>query len=408
MITDGQILKAKDTLANEFIRVASGVATTEVEQQDQDAAAVGQHMPGTSNQRGMHGTAAAIRVLADSSVDEASTYTKRLVHYVENRRQIESAFEPPHIDERVLNENDRNVIKISEVLYSLSIVPTGTASTEQLKQRLARTLLDGHSLGSGWGYYIDANADDTALLPSAFAVFALSANGYDVKQDIEYLRRQMTQGDGATQTDISVQVFVLYVLCYMKNAPDPDKALSKAFRQLWERLAPLLVQDLESNIEYVDPRSEYVRASYVRVPWQLYLIACSAKMSAYRRFASARAQRRLQSILGSITTSGGLIYPHSGTDLSTRTNAILYEVLDRLRTELNVRRLPLKPFELYDRTREFLSSKPATYLVRLIVLMLMGFAVRNWLRSPGHELGALAPEFISSFLLIILTARKDV
>ena len=83
-----------------------------------DALACGQFLKvPKSAQRGLHGTAAAIRVLADYN----STYNqqlKRLIKYIENIKEIETEGEMKDGLEKDLN----NIIKNSEILYSLSYI----------------------------------------------------------------------------------------------------------------------------------------------------------------------------------------------------------------------------------------------------------------------------------------------
>lgn len=324
------------------------------------------------------------------------------MHYVDQRLEIEQSITAAGTSVDSLQISESNVIKLSEVLYALAGVPTSVAPREQIAKRIAELLRSARRTDGGWPYYVENSSDESELLPTAYAVRALVAHGYNVDESTEYLRERL-KNPGESQTDVSVQVTALYVLCFLPDSEVPNSELRAAFSSLWLRLAPLLSQDLEANIEYWGGRM-----SYVRVPWQLYLLAIAAKLSPYRRFASSLAQRRLKAILGGVEVNGGLIYPHSGRDLSSRTNAILFEVLGIIREQLNVRKLPLGPFEVYEEIKKGVSSRTARYIIRAAALGLIVFAVVSWLRERDHHIGEFAPEIISSVLLILLTGKREV
>ena len=75
---------------------------------------------------------------------------------------------------------------------------------------------------------------------------------------------------------------------------------------------------------------EYVaggRTFYVRVPWQLYLLAALvARHGSMWQFGSSRSQSFLDKLLSKIE-GDGLRYEPSGRYLSSRTNGIAYDVL---------------------------------------------------------------------------------
>jgi hypothetical protein len=405
MITGADILRARTQIETGFRRAAGGPATKRVEEADSDAAAVGQYMQGSTVQRGIHGTAAAIQVLAQAPDKESAEFTKRLVHYVEHRDEIEGSL--ADIKPDWLDENSRNIIKTAETLYALHHVSTGIARREDLTRQLADRLISGRLDSGGWGYYLDGDTEPRDLLPTSFAVLALDSHGYDVQDDLDYMRQQLNAA-ASHQTDVSVQMMALYVLCFRQNAGTPDKEIKTAFERLWTQLAPLLGQNLEANIEYIDYRQAGSSARYVRVPWQLYILACAAKLAPYRRFASKSAQSRLRDIIDQVVKNGGLIYPHSGSVLSTRTNAILFETLGNIGQEMSIRHLPLSPFEAVDRARTSLSSRVAVYGVRAIVLVVVAIAVAQWFHRKDHGLAELTPELLSSGLLLLLTAKRDV
>lgn len=401
MIDHEQIVTSRQKISAEFVRAVQGPATREVSSGDAQAAALGQHLHAATAQRGLHGTAAAIEVLAQTPGAEAQDLTRRLVHYVDELPTIEQAFAAPKISERDLEASQHNVIKMSEVLYGLAAVPTSLAPREQLARSIAETLVKHRAADGGWPYFMTDDPKPSNVLPTAYATRALASHGYDVSLSVNFLLDSLVKAN-SDQTDIFVEVLVIYVLCYLPEVYRRDKDLKNPFEDTWPRLSPLLKQDLEANIEYLTSR-----INYVRIPWQLYLLGAAAHLSPYRRFASASAQRRLRFILESVQTKGGLLYPHSGRDLSSRTNAILFDVLNKIDSELAIRRLPLKPFVWIEVLKSAIASRPFRYTVRIIVLCLIVYVIVRWSLSGSRSIAELAPELLSSALLILLTGRRE-
>lgn len=401
MIERGQIVTGREKISGEFIRAVQGLATAEVSSKDPQAAALGQHLQAVTAQRGLHGTAAAIEVLAQTPGLQAQDLTRRLVHYVNDLRLIEEALSTPEITSRDVQESQSNVIKMSEVLYSLAAVTTSLAPREQLATTIAENLIKHRRPDGGWPYFMTADSSPSDVVPTAYATRALTSHGYDVDASVNFLIDNLTKVS-SDQTDIFVQVLAIYVLCFLPDAYRRDKELKKPFENAWSRLSPLLNQDVEANIEYLTSK-----INYVRIPWQLYLLGAAVHISPYRRFASSRAQRRARSILESVREKGGLLYPHSGRDLSSRTNAILFDVLNKIDNELAIRRLPLKPFIWIEALKSAMASNLFRYAIRVIVFGLIVYVVIRWSMSDSRNVGDLAPELLSSALLILLTGKKE-
>jgi hypothetical protein len=396
-----QVAAGRVKISAEFLKAVQGPATQKLAAKDTQAAGLGQHLHAATPQRGLHGTAAAIEVLAQTPGAEAQDYTRRLVHYVDQQSSIEQLLSDPDLSPADLRTSDHNIIKISEMLHALASVPTSLAPREQLATRIADNLISHRNPDGGWPYFIGSTTSTSHLLPTAYALRALSCHGYDVSASVAFLDEHI-RSPSSDQTDIFIQTLAIYVLCYLPDIYRQDREPRKPFQDIWSKLSPLLNQDLEANIEYLTSK-----INYVRVPWQLYLIASAARISPYRRFASAKAQRRLKSILDSVQAQGGLLYPHSGRELSTRTNAILFDILNQVDNELKVRRLPLHPFVLLERYKSVIASTAFQYCVRVIVLAFAIFAVIHWLTSRETSVSELAPELVSSLLLILLTGKRD-
>lgn len=364
------------------------------------AAACGQFLGDTtSEQRGLHGTAAAIRVLAEDGRPEARELLPKLIEYGKQRDGIEGT------DGEQLQRDNANVIKISEMLFALKFVDAAVADTEALKKQLADALLNGKANSSGWGYFIDRR-DAAQLLPTAHAVRALAEYGYDVQDPVKFLLDagvKKLSDESAPRADISVRVFCLYVLSFIRNEQkDYRDDLRNIFSSLWRSLESVLDSDIEQNIEYSRDREHY----YVRVPWQLYLLAVAAKLAPNRRFASRAAQRRMNAIKNAVMSPEGFTYPHSGARISARTNAILYEVFSTIERELDkIWQGLLVPFYAIDRIRSFLSSRGVRWFAVGVALFLSMLSLSSWY-TRGGQLGELAPELLGALLILLLTAGK--
>jgi hypothetical protein len=401
VIDHDRIAAGRTKISAEFLKAVQGLATQRLATVDPQAAALGQHLQATTAQRGLHGTAAAIEVLAQTPGGDAEDYTRRLVHYVDQQTKVEQLFSDPDVSHQEVETSEHNVIKMSEVLYALASVPTSLAPREKLAAHIADVLTKHRNTDGGWPYFIQAEAKTSHLLPTAYAVRALASHGYDISSSVTFLLDHV-RSPSADQTDIFVQVLTIYVLCYLPDRYRQDRELRKPFQNAWSRLSPLLNQDLEANIEYVTNK-----INYVRIPWQLYLLASAAHLSPYRRFSSAKAQRRLKSILENVQATGGLLYPHSGKDLSSRTNAILFDVLDQIDNELKIRRLPLGPFIWFEVIKSIVASRPFQYTIRVLVFALIVYVIVRWSVSSERNVGDLAPELVSSLLLILLIGKRE-
>lgn len=361
-----------------------------------------------SRQRGIHGTAAAIRVLADDGRGEARALVPKLIRYVEHRETEEESSET---DKAVLRDHllrdNVNVIKTSELLYGLSFVNVGVCNTEALRESLANRLIEGKINDRGWGYFLDLRGGEPQLLPTAHAVRALARHGYNVQESVEYLSNALTTPSAVktniTRADISVSVFVLYVLSFAlpENKVVSKDRLRKIFWPIWKPLESLLdFDDLEQNVEYARNSSHF----YVRVPWQIYLLALACRIAPLRAFASHGAQHRLESILASLKTKEGFLYPHSGGRMSSRTNAILYDAISIIKQDL-----PHAPAwfiaRWYDRLRRCLNSPVIKWTLWAVAVCLISISIYTWHRNGGSFSDA-APDFVSSLILFLLTLRK--
>jgi len=350
-------------------------------------------------QRGLHGTAAAIRVLGEQQGTEVRELLPRLIEYVEKRDEVET----PEMRETV-QEDALNIIKIAESLDAINHVDPAIALTEGFRRRLSERLLASNIAGRGWSYWTDEQPR-IELLPTAIAIRALASQGYDVQVAVQHLlaevTKQQNQANASGSVDVSVRVLCLYVLAFGNDGKplvDIDK-LREPFYQLWSRLSPLLKnEDIEQNVEY----ERRFAHRYVRVPWQLYLIALTARLAPFR-FASSAVQGRLKAIVAAASGERGFFYPHSGDKVSARTNAILFEVLTYVQGLWHNLHMKLIPGRIGD---FLVNSRITAWFARGLAGVIVLVSLREWLWGGSASIADLAPNLVSAPVLILLSIRR--
>ena len=250
--------------------------------------ALGQFLQEPSSlQRGIHGTAAGLTVLARSVGDSSMQISIGLVNYLNNRALAEAGEDDKETAKRLgrVELDKSNVIKVSETLYALSLMKQPSTACDELKRDLLAVLDNSCTAaplgGSGWPYFSDEPSSGPQALPTAYALRGLAAHGRDIAGPARFLT-VVLDNDSPRQTDISVQVASLFMLT--QSGHNQKRSLERSTLRLWNRLSPLLAQDLESNIEYARQDHYF----YVRVPWQLYLIATLTKTHRHLFGASCR------------------------------------------------------------------------------------------------------------------------
>lgn len=362
-------------------------------------------------QQGLYGTAAAIRVLSKSDNPGDQALVNRLVGFIQDRLGLgtPSVLIP-------LDEDADNVIKLSEVLYALSFVPAATSQTEAAKRAIGEQLMGGIITGRGWSFYLaPGTSQDVDPIPTAYAIRALSSCGYDVPGPRRYLSEMinnLTTREVRANSDIAVGVLCLFVLTFSRRESDTisDKELRSAFKRIWYRLERLMEYDIEQNVEYPGIGAS-AHNQYVRIPWQLYLLALAAALAEYRTFNSVTAQRKMESILKEVSNSG-FLYPHSGKHLSSRTNAILFDVLEIIEQEMKSS-LAYDIALRLDQLRRALGSRIVRGLLGAIALTVIILSIATAVADPAFGLDQLAPEFLGALAtslavsLLAMVLRKS-
>lgn len=345
-------------------------------------------------QRGLHGVAAAIETLKYSRQPERDSMLAQLVEYLANR---------PTLDPDKSPHDASNTIKCSELLHALVGLPASVApvtTADQLKRLTDR--LRRCANATGWSYYL-VDGESPQLLSTLFALRALDAANEQVDERLlRHLIHKVTNKPSAIDepADFSVRIFGLHVLAGLQ-AIELSKHVKKSLRRsvidTWHSVEGLLEYDIEANIEYSDPAGNH---HYVRVPWQLYLIGAAARLSPLRVFATTRMQRRLKSVVDAVHLRG-FHYPHSGREVSTRTAAIIYEILglagDRYKG-LGALRFGATAL---DGIRRALTARGARMVYLLAAVLVSGVSVWNWYQNDG-AVADLAPDLVTAILLALL------
>lgn len=370
-------------------------------QRMEDAAACGQFLNERETaQRGLHGTAAALQVLATSSQSEANGLVRAMVLYLSERKNIERAADGKRAEK--LAQDKRNIIKQAEILYALSYVDGATPHRNDLIEGIIEKL-NACQLGDrGWGYFEDD--DEIALLPTIYAMRALavhsvrttSVEGWVVRR----LRQRFREKTNQLGSGMAIDIATLYMLQFTSGLVGELslRERKRQFRYYWSAVEGLLVEDIEQNIEYWHAS----RTFYVRVPWQLYLIALAAELSPWWRMSSVRATQRVESVVDGVLGEG-FAYPHSGQKVSARTNSIIHEVVGLIKAR---RRWHMGHhfLMLVDRSRNAATSRWGRRIGQVLAAALVVVSVRSWLEGP--DIGALAPEVLGTVVGLMMFGQK--
>ena len=149
MIKDNDIEKIQSNII-ELVRKQVTEGAQSKEKNPDECLCCGQFLELPSRtQHGLHGTVAALMVLARSGGNEYNNEVKKLVKYIEQRySEFNSSIKGD------------NIIKISEALYALSFVKTGAASTDILKEKLYEKLKNSLKDGNGWPYFSNTSENN--------------------------------------------------------------------------------------------------------------------------------------------------------------------------------------------------------------------------------------------------------
>ncbi|KAA6336739.1 hypothetical protein EZS27_015121 [termite gut metagenome] len=350
-----------------------------------------------SNQRGLHGTAASLRVISHYAPINNDTLNS-LLKYAEFFVEIEGNGDSYNKNTAQIDSN--NVIKKSELLYALSFIKDGTADCSPLIKRLANELLKCKIEEESWPFFSNFNSDVPDIIPTAIAVLALHANKYpSLDKCQKYLLKEI-KGHIKKIKDpetFSKIVLALYVLVYTEFQPtlsNKKKEYSSILKEIWASDFAFMKNDMEQNIEY--PYN--TRHFYVRIPWQLYLLAISNKLS-IKYSSKVSYFARLNSALKQANNEG-FKYLQSGKNISSRTNAILFDVLEHIKEERE-KSLLIYVLNYYDKFINFLQKKYVKKFFNVVGLCLIIYSFYLWKINDTSLITQSAPSFMASFIVYL-------
>lgn len=370
-------------------------------------------------QRGLHGTAAALRVLGQVPNEQERALLAKLVHYVQDRADLEIGALSDEARANTLRAkcdlDSSNVIKVSELLYSLSFVPEDVPGRSALIQELSRKLAQAKIDDKGWSYFTGVSDNEVQLLPTAYAVLGLRRNRILVDGPARYLLNHLNSRamskESREESDVMIDVACLYAVVFSErpNGRTHEQEYGKMLLSLWRPLYRLLEPDTEHNVTYW----YHNEPCYVRIPWQLYLLALSAELDFLWKFRRIHATRCLDRALNH-TINGGFLYPHSSSEVSTRTSAALFDTLGHIERNCDADRLriPLNLVDgiqgLADRVQALLGNSWIRGVVFVGAAFIGAYAIVEWLKRGG-TLADLAPELLGPLvgMMFAVGARRS-
>lgn len=348
-------------------------------------------------QRGLLGTLAAVRVLAADASPDGRQAVVELVAYLRSRRTLE--LEPGRHDQASrgrwqykVSRDETMTVRQAELLFSLCLVPTGCAPTEDLRSAAARRLVSGRARdGSGWAHALGSPNGGTDL-PTAHVIRALHRNGNDVTAESQQTLRGLVDrvrnpphGDGATA---HVDCFVALVLheAGVLRGEEARNVLAYLFRELKESLNRRSAATEDAPLGGTN--------EYIGIPWQLHLIALTARISPWWRYPSPVVQRRLTDITRSVLGPDGFQYGGGGRQrvTSLRTYSYIDETVSTIleSTPGSAIETSLARFlRAAERPTEF-ARRAASIVLLGLCLALTVAGILSW----SGDLSELAPEFI--------------
>ncbi|MEV4474578.1 hypothetical protein [Nonomuraea sp. NPDC049504] len=353
------------------------------------------------DQRGLYGTAATIHMLARRATADPVTQEQvaKLIYYVANRSQVERATVSPAVYRDLVGRRIRlqktDVFRMADIGYALSYVsPVVALRFEALD--LVRAALDGARADPA-GYAVGDEGGEPDPLATAHAVRCMAANNLPIRpEDWRYLREYLKNGDNPF-----IRCFVLLVLTTYDLDAD-RKQLQGAWKEIFSALAPAFSGHSEANHEY----TRYREQDYVRVPWQIYLVQSCAKLFPLTRFNGFVIQRKMLELAEAVSSPAGFKYEASGRHLSTRTYACIWQAIDEI-LDFNFRQpLPHVVVRTVSALSRVLSSRLIAVLTYFLLVAIAVGSLVEWLNSPNHSVGELAPNLLAEVLLV-LAARFE-
>ncbi|MGN9786944.1 hypothetical protein ACTMTF_36360 [Nonomuraea sp. ZG12] len=352
-------------------------------------------------QRGLYGTAATIHILARRATTDPAVNDKvsKLIYYVVNRSQAEKASVSGAVYRDLVARRIRlqksDVFRMADIGFAISHVsPVIALRSETLT--LVQKALEGARTDPS-GYAVGSEGGSPNPLATAHALRCLAANNLPTRpEDWRYLREYVSSG-----SDIYVRCFVLLVLATY-DAELERRQLQSCWKDLFSALSSEFGGQSEANHEY----TRYGAQDYVRVPWQIYLIQSCAKLFPLTRFIGFAVQRKMASIAQQISAPGGFKYEASGRYLSTRTYACVWQAIEEILSFNFKDPLPRVFVRTVAGATRVFSSQLFGVLTYMALVAVATGSLIEWLNTPGHSFGDLAPNLLAEVMLVIVVGLR--
>lgn len=352
-------------------------------------------------QRGLYGTAAAIRVLAGRATSDphVAEQVGKLLSYVINRSQAERAAVSPAVYRDLIARRIRlqrsDVFRMADVGFAVAHVSPAVPQRTEALTLVQRTLSEARNQPRGFA--VGAEGGETNPLATAHALRCLAANNLPTEEeDWRYLREYLQSGD-----DVYIRCFVLYVLSIYDTHAE-RKILQSSYKALFDLLSREFNAQTEANHEY----TRYGAQDYVRIPWQIYLVQACAKLYPLTRFNNFAIQRKITSVATQISSATGYRYNASGKYLSTRTYACAWQAFTEL-VDFNLTApMPRLVARSVTGGTRLLSSRVSNAVLYTLMIAVAVISLVFWLRSKTHSIGDLAPNLLTELLLVLLVGAS--
>ncbi len=361
--------------------------------------AAGQHLnPYSLNQRGFYGTSAALLVMSRTRPSPNRIgIIEGLIKYVADRETIEHDVPSTEEDQAMLPARlflDWNIaFKCADLLYALAAAPAAAAGREALLKKVLGILVAARRQAGGWAVDLDP-VHDRDPLATASIVRGLHAAGVAVDSaDLDLVRK-----DAAEPGSVSPYVRCFCLLVMAEIGDGDDKAL-KIWRELFDILRHELHERTEANYEFVIRNRQY----WVRVPWQLYLIASTAHCKPASLIFAPDIRRALLDCLQAVDSPEGYVYTAFGHMKSTRTYGILMDTLWIVRSRLHTTRILSRLSLMANWTIRIVYARSSMWLALSAAFGLTGFGLYVWISGSAGRVAEVGPELAAAALLGIIS-----
>jgi hypothetical protein len=360
--------------------------------------AAGQHLnPYSMNQRGLYGTAAAMLTLSRSRpTKERRRLMEGLIRYVNDRPNIETALAETNEDTAMLEARFaiewRQAFKCSELAYALAVMPGAPTGREALLNLLLARLEATRHKAGGWSAELGSDSVRDPLA-TASVVRAFHAAGTPISSnDLDVLKSDATN----QSVNPYVKSFCILVLLEVEG---PERPVVDLWKALLDELRPQLSNRTEANYEYMLGNRQY----YVRIPWQLYLVAATAICRPLSIVLNPDIRATLLDAIQAINTNEGYYYPAFGSMKSTRTYSILMDTLWRVDQQLDTSKYVTSLSTLANWATRIIYSTIAAWLLLLTAIAMAALGIWEWILERPGNLGAIGAEISAALLLGLIS-----